>query len=368
MERREILKSRILIIDDKQANVDLLEEMLTSEGYTNVVGITDSRDALDLYHGFEPDLILLDLNMPFKDGFEVMAELRAVATAGYLPILVLTALQDEETRLRALDAGASDFLSKPFNRAEVLLRIRNLLQVRLLQNQVKLQNEQLEKHNLVLMETVRERTQELRETRLEVINRLGRAAEYRDNETGLHIIRMSRMSRALALGVGLPDQEAEAILNASPMHDIGKIGIPDRILLKPGKLNLDEWTVMKTHAEIGARILEGHSSDLLKTAATIAITHHEKWDGSGYPRGLKGEEIPLCGRICALADVFDALTSERPYKKAWPIEAALAEIKRGRAAHFDPQLVDLALQHIETFLEIKETYREPEKSPTEEPV
>lgn len=354
-----IQKSRILIVDDKQPNIELLEDMLSEEGYSNVIGISDSRDAADLYQGFGPDIVLLDLNMPYKDGFQVMAELKQLEPDSYVPILVLTASQDEESRLRALDSGARDFISKPFNRTEVLLRIRNILEVRQLQNQVRQQNEQLEKHNLILAETVRERTRELRKTRLEVINRLGRAAEYRDNETGFHIIRMSKMSQVIALAYGMSEQKADILLHASPMHDIGKIGIPDHVLLKPGKLDSEEWEIMKTHTNIGEKILNGHDSKLLLIATEVAITHHEKWDGSGYPKGLSGDDIPITGRICAIADVFDALTSDRPYKKAWSIDQTLELIKQGRGCHFDPDLVDILLEKLDEIIGIKEAYKEP---------
>ncbi|MHB9119260.1 MAG: HD-GYP domain-containing protein [Burkholderiales bacterium] len=322
----------ILIVDDQEVNVMLLEKMLQMEGYTRIHTATDSRAVADLYREKRFDLILLDLNMPYLDGFQVMEQLRAIEAGNYLPILVLTAQADMPTRLRALESGAKDFLVKPFDRLEVLTRIRNMLEVRLLHQQVRDQNRLLE-------EKVRERTRELLETRQEIIRRLGMAAEYRDNETGLHIVRMSRICALLGRAVGLAEAQCDLLLSASPMHDVGKIGIPDAILLKPGKLDGEEWEVMKTHAEIGAELLSGHPSDLMEMARIIALSHHEKWDGSGYPAGLKGEDIPLPGRIAALADVFDALTSDRPYKKAWSVEAALAYIDESSGKHFDPALV-----------------------------
>ncbi len=328
-------------------------------GYSNIVGSTDSRDALDLYKGFEPDIVLLDLNMPYFDGFQVMKQLQELEKDEYAPVLVLTAMKEEDVRLKALGSGAKDFISKPFNRTEVLLRIQNMLEVRLLNRKVKEQNKLLENQNTILEEKVRDRTLELKETRLEVINRLGRAAEYRDNETGLHIIRMSKMSKILALASGIPDDEADIILHASPMHDIGKIGIPDRILLKPGKLNDEEWEIMKTHTTIGEKILEGHPSQLLKTAREIAVSHHEKWDGSGYPKGIEKDQIPVSGRICALADVFDALTSVRPYKAAWSVEDAVEEIRKGAGKSFDPDLVEILINEIPQMKQIKDQYREP---------
>jgi len=326
-------RSRILVVDDQEANVLLLEKLLVAEGYTNVLVTTDPRAAEDLWRGFCPDLLLLDLHMPGLDGFELMARLQQQEGAGYLPILVLTADNTRPTRLKALAAGARDFLTKPFDQVEVLTRIRNMLEVRLLYLDLQAQN-------AVLEETVRERTRELRETRLEVIYRLGRAAEFRDEGTGLHLMRMSRFSRALAQAAGLDRAEADLVFIASPMHDIGKIGIPDRILLKPGRLDEMEWAVMRTHAPIGAELLSGHDSPLMKTAAAIALTHHERWDGKGYPRGLSGEEIPLEGRIVAICDVFDALLSQRPYKPPWPLERAVAEVEACTGTAFDPALVD----------------------------
>jgi len=357
-----ILRARILIVDDKEQNISLLETMLSMAGYTNILGTTDPRDVVDLYQGFEPDIVLLDINMPYLDGFEVMAQLKALEKDNYIPVLVLTALQDETVRLKALSSGAKDFLTKPFNQSEILSRIHNVLEVRLLHNKVRSQKEQLENQNVILEEKVRERTKELHDTRLEIIRRLGLAAEYRDNETGFHIIRMSKMSQALALAIGMPEAEEDIILHASPMHDIGKIGIPDRILLKPGKLDLEEWEIMKTHAAKGCKMLEGHPSDLLQKAQEIAFSHHEKWNGSGYPLGLEGDKIPLASRICALADVFDALTSDRPYKIAWTVEDALNEIKKGQGTHFDPELVEIFMENRDVMLKIKDQFKEPASS------
>ena len=341
----------ILIVDDEPANVRLLLQMLEMEGYHNVIGISDPRETLDQVARQSTDLVLLDLNMPHLDGYQVMEQLKTLD----LPpsILVLTAQTTPESRLRALRAGARDFLSKPFDVAELLARVGNLLEVHRFQVH-------LRRENAILDERVRERTRELHETRLEIIHRLGRAAEFRDNETGLHIIRMSRYSQVLGLLAGSDEGEADLLLHASPMHDIGKIGIPDRILLKPGKLEPDEWEIMQTHARIGAELLDGHPAPLLRMARDIALSHHEKWDGSGYPNGLKGEDIPLVGRIVAVADVFDALTSARPYKSAWPVDKALAYMGEQRGRHFDPLLVDLFLGNLDKFMPIRECYPEPE--------
>ena len=348
----DVKEATILVVDDQPVNVKLLEKVLAAEGYQNVISTTDSRDAAGLYQKHRCDLVLLDLNMPHMDGFGVMEQMRAL-TDDYPPILVLTALKDRASRVRALEEGAKDFVSKPFDRVELLSRIRNMLEVRLLHKAVKDQNR-------ILEERVLERTRELDETRLEIIRRLGRAAEYRDNETGLHIIRMSQYSQLLGLAAGLSDAEANLLLNASPMHDIGKIGIPDQILLKTGKLSAEEWEIMKTHPTIGAEIMSGHHSELMQIAREIALYHHEKWDGSGYPQGLAGEDIPLMGRIVAVADVFDALTTARPYKKAWVVEDAIDYIRDNKGAHFDPRLVELFLDNIAEVMAIRAKYPEPE--------
>jgi putative two-component system response regulator len=328
-----ILESRILIVDDQEANLLLLEKILEGEGYGHTLTVADSRQVVDLCRGFRPDLLLLDLHMPYLDGFQVMEQLRDAQVDEFLPILVLTADCTRETKLRALRIGARDFLTKPFDHLEVMNRIRNMLEVRLLQQDLQAQNR-------ILEEKVRERTVELADTRMEVIHRLSRAAEFRDQGTGLHLLRMSRFALCLAEAAGLDRAHCDLILAASPMHDIGKIGIPDRILFKPGRLDAEEWVVMRTHTTIGAELLAGHDSALMRAAAQIALTHHERWDGAGYPHGLKGEAIPIEGRIVALSDVFDALLSQRPYKQAWPQEDAVKAIDEDAGTAFEPRLVD----------------------------
>lgn len=359
LSENEILNARVLIVDDQQSNIDLLEEILTEAGYTSVLGITNPLDVIDLYQAYSPDLVLLDINMPEMDGFQVMEGLSKIEQESYTPILVLTAMQDEETRLRSLQSGAQDFLTKPFNNLEVITRIRNMLKIRILHKRVANQNAELEK-------TVKERTFELYETRLEIVHRLGHAAEYRDNETGDHILRMSNMCMRLGIHAGMSNEDAELLLHTSPMHDVGKIGVPDSILLKPGKLTQEEWVKMKAHTTIGARLLSGHPSDLMQMARVIALTHHEKWDGSGYPNSLSGEDIPLVGRVAAVADVFDALTSSRPYKEPYSVELALDIIKDGRGKHFDPELVDLFVNNIDDFLLIKRGFVDETASEGEE--
>lgn len=343
----DVLSAKILLLDDREENVALLHEILRGAGYVNVKGIIDSREAVAVYKEFSPDLLILDLNMPYLDGFEVMERLREIDRSDYLPILILTAEQDAVTRQRALKSGARDFLTKPFEPLEALARIWNLLEVRLLHNRLRDQNK-------ILEEAVRERTRELWQSRLDIIHRLSLAAEYRDDFTGVHLKQMSAYAVALAKAAGLDERELELLGHASQMHDIGKIRIPDQILLKPGKLSPEEWEIIKTHPAIGGEILAGSDSPLLQMAERIALTHHEKWDGSGYPKGLKKEKIPLEGRICAIADVFDALTSDRPYKKAWPLERAMDEIERGAGSHFDPELVPLFKENLAAMISIRE--------------
>ena len=325
-------EAKILIVDDEPGNIHVLERMLNSAGYHNIASTTDGRSTPELYQSMHPDLILLDIRMPGFSGFDVMNALNTLEKESYLPILVLTAQLDTETRLKAIQAGAKDFVNKPFIMEEMLARINNLLEVRMLHNSLHSDKKSL--HTRVV-----ESSQELRQYQVEIIHRLARAAEYRDNETGMHVIRISKLCERLARGLGLNDHECHLIHHASPMHDIGKIGIPDHILLKSGKLTAKEWSIMKTHADIGALILSGSESEFLQMAEIIAGSHHERWDGNGYPRGLKGEEIPLVSRIVAVCDVFDALTSDRPYKKAWSVENTVAEMENQSGKLFDPNVL-----------------------------
>ncbi|MBN1423211.1 response regulator [Candidatus Fermentibacteria bacterium] len=342
-----IVQARILVVDDEPANTRLLEQLLGKAGYENYLSTSDPRTVADLYEAFRPDLLLLDLHMPGMDGFEVMQHLSTKTTDGYVPILVLTADPDQAVRIRALESGAKDFLTKPFDPVEVATRIRNLIEVRLLY-------EDLRQQNVILEQKVRERTEELHQTRLEIIHRLSRAAEFHDTGTGVHIMRMSQYCALVARTAGLSDAQADLVLSASPMHDVGKIGIPDRILLKPSALSAEERAVMQRHTVIGAELLSGHRSTLMRMAATIAYTHHERWDGTGYPRGLAREDIPIEGRIVSLCDVFDALISPRPYKPSWPRGEAVREVNRLSGMAFDPSLVDafhVALPAIEEIIE-----------------
>jgi putative two-component system response regulator len=338
MRERTIPDSRVLIVDDQPSNILLLEKTLQQAGFTNVRSTTEPHAALSIFTEFQPDILLLDLHMPGRTGFEVMEQLKdVVGSENYLPILVLTADISSAMKRRALACGAKDFLTKPFDVTEVVLRIKNLLETRLL-------HLQLQDQNQVLEAKVRERTCDLEGARIEILQRLALAAEFRDDDTGQHTQRVGRVSALLARTLGLPDEFVQLILLAAPLHDVGKIGIADAILLKTGRLAADEFRIMTTHTSIGGRILSGSQSPLLQLAEQIALTHHECWDGSGYPVGLQGEDIPLAGRIVSVADVFDALTHRRPYKKAWHAEDAVAEIKRLGRSKFDPQVVEAFLQ------------------------
>jgi len=344
--------SRIMIVDDELVNLKLLEKMLRAEGYTNLVSISDPRQVRDAYCAEPTDLILLDLNMPFMNGYEVMAQLKELEDPLLPPILVLTAQGSRDFLMRALNEGARDFLSKPFDRYELLARVRNLLEAHLALRLT------FDKKG-VLEEMVRKRTAEVIQSRLEIVQRLGRASEYRDNETGRHILRMSHSAALLAKQIGWSKERCDLMLYASPMHDLGKIGISDTIMLKPARLTDEERAIMETHTTIGADILSGSNNELLETARVIALTHHEKWDGSGYPRKLSGEAIPMEGRVAAIVDVFDALTSIRPYKKAWPVEEAVEDMRKNSGTHFEPMLVDHFMTILPGILKIRERFSEP---------
>ncbi|VXB71205.1 Putative two-component system response regulator [Pseudomonas sp. 8BK] len=320
----------LLLVDDEATNLQVLRHIL-QEDY-RLLFAKDGGKALEMAERERPDLILLDVMMPGMTGYEVCQALKAQAHLEAVPVIFVTALADVEDEARGFAVGAVDYITKPVSPPIVRARVRTHL-------------------SLVRMD-------ELRQTRLQIVQRLGMAAEYKDNETGLHVIRMSHFSKVLALAAGFSEAAAEELLNAAPMHDVGKIGIPDAVLRKPGKLDEQEWVVMRQHVEIGARIIGEHASGLLRTAQRIALSHHEKWDGTGYPNGLSGEDIPLEGRIVAIADVFDALTSVRPYKTAWSVEEAVGLLCEESGKHFDPQLVELFIQQLPAILEIKERWAE----------
>lgn len=355
----ELGQATILMVDDEDVNLRLLETILSSVGYKHLISTNDPREVLKIYRMHEVDLILLDINMPYMDAYEVMEQLNVLEGDNLPPIMILTAQSMQEFRQRALDSGARDYVTKPFDANELLSRVRNLLEVQLAQKYMRDQNNILEQRVLERTQDLQQAHEALHESRLQIVRRLGRAAEYRDEETGLHIIRMSKVAALLGGQAGLDEEQCDLILNAAPMHDIGKIGIPDQVLLKPGKFEPKEWEIMKSHAQIGANILSGDDSDLIVMARDIAISHHEKWDGSGYPNGLKGEAIPIVGRITALADVFDALTSARPYKKAWSIEDAVSYLVEQSGKHFQPELVKHFQELLPDIIAINEEYAEP---------
>jgi putative two-component system response regulator len=329
----ELKEGRILIVDDEGANVLLLERILQRAGFNNLRSTTDPRRVLPMFAEFRPDLVLLDLHMPHLDGFAVMEQLRPrIPEGAYMPILVLTADITSAAKQRALSSGAKDFLTKPLDATEIILRIQNLLETRQL-------HLQLQNQNVILEEKVRDRTRDLEDAQLEMMERLARAAEYRDYDTGQHAQRVGDMSALLAEALGMSYEESEMIRRAAPLHDVGKIGVSDAILLKPGKLTPDEFDAMKAHTVIGAGILSGSRSKLLQLAEEIALYHHEWWNGGGYA-GLESTEIPMAARICAVADVYDALTHARPYRGAWPVEDVIAEIHKKNGTHFDPAVVE----------------------------
>ena len=325
--------ARFLIVDDEPQNISILTQMLQEWQATNIVSTTDPHETCWLLQSFQPDIILLDLMMPHLNGFDVMEQLQPlIAADDFLPILVLTADTTDQAKRRALRVGAADFLTKPFDAVELSLRIHNLVSRRVLHRRLSAQNQDLDCQ-------VQERTEQLAQAEIDTATCLATAAEYRDDDTGQHTQRVGDMASQLARALGWDETEIELLRRAAPLHDVGKIGIPDHILLKPDKLTPTEFEVIRTHTTIGAAILSQHHTHLLQLAATIALTHHERWDGKGYPRGLAGEEIPLSGRLVAVADVFDALTHERPYKKAWSREDAIAEILKQSGTQFDPAVV-----------------------------
>jgi len=353
MPSNSTFTANILIVDDEAPNLLLLEKMLGLNGYKNITRIQDSREVVTAYKQHRPELILLDLNMPYLDGFEVLEQLKSLDDPLLPPIVILTAQTSHEFVIKALESGARDFISKPFDQNELIMRVRNLLEAQLA-------HRMLYDQKSVLEEMVQRRTAEVQASRLQVVQRLGMAAEYRDEETGNHILRMSHISTAIARTMGWNEEQCDLMLLASPMHDIGKIGVPDAILLKPDKLNPEEWEIMKTHATIGGKLLDGDNTPLMIMAKEIALTHHEKWSGSGYPNGLAGDEIPVSGQIAAIADVFDALTSERPYKKAWPVDEALSYITEQKGRQFAEDIVEAFFDTLPTIKEIIVKYREHE--------
>lgn len=333
MLETEIAKPTLLIVDDEPVNLRVLKRLLESE--YQLVFAKNGEEAIKLAETRLPNLILLDVMMPGLTGFQVCRHLKQQSNTKHIPIIFVTALNDEHDEAEGFDAGAVDYITKPISPAIVRVRVKTHL-------------------SLV-------QADELLNSRLQVVQRLGKAAEYKDNETGMHVMRMSHFAKELALAYGLTAKQAEILLHAAPMHDIGKIGIADSIMLKPGKLTDEEFSTMKKHPEIGAEII-GDCGDslLLQVAKSVSLTHHEKWDGTGYPRGLAGEDIPIEGRICAIADVFDALTSKRPYKEAWTIDETVDFLKSQKGKHFEPRLVDLMIEILPRVLEIRAAFKDEE--------
>lgn len=340
----EVRKATILVVAETGLHTDALRALIGRlQSNALVVGSIELAPVLEFLDP-PPELILYDASEFDFNSVEICRRLQSNLRTRFVPVLFFNAPADSAQELAAFDAGAQDYLREPFDEAVTFARLR-------LHQQLHVQKRQL----ATLIQT---RTKEVSAANTELVKRLRAAAEFKDDETGSHIDRMSRMSQLLARAAGLSEAESELVLLAAPMHDVGKVGIPDRILLKPTPLTPDEWRVMRMHPGIGAGIIGKHDSPLLKIARRIALTHHEKWDGTGYPRGLKGEEIPMVGRIVALADVFDALTSERPFKPAWPIENATAYIREQTGRHFDPRLAGLFLELMPELLKIRAEYPE----------
>lgn len=337
-------KPTVLVIDDTPSNLDVLTGILKDTYQVKVainghIGIKIAKTVP------QPDLILLDIMMPDIDGFEVCRQLKLQPNTAHIPIIFVTAKIDAEDEVKGLSLGAVDYLTKPITPQIALQRVKT---------HIALYDQQR-----ALFSQVKEKTREINLGKLETLNILGRAAEFKDNETGMHVMRMSHYCEVLAKALGMTDEDAETLRDAAPMHDIGKIGIPDSVLLKPGKLDADEWTTMQKHVEYGVEIL-GRQSDskLMQMAIQVAQYHHEKWDGTGYPNQISGEEIPLVGRIAAVADVFDALTAERPYKRAWSVDEALNLFKEQKGKHFDPRVVELLFENLPEILAIKERFKD----------
>lgn len=342
---------KVLIVDDNATNLTLFRHLLKKLDDIHSECFENPVEAIEWCKRNEPDLVLLDYMMPMMNGLEFIQQFRAIDGYKDIPLIMVTADTESNVRQRALEMGAHDFLNKPIDKMELLARVKNLLMLR--ETQLALTD-----RAAWLAIEIKKATADLRAREKEMVIRLSRAAEHRDPETGQHLLRMANYSRLIARELGLSEAEQELILEAAPMHDIGKVATPDAILLKQGKLTEDEFSIMKQHAAIGYSILSGSDSLLIRTAATMALSHHEKFDGSGYPRNLKGEEIPLFGRIVAVADVFDALTSSRPYKKAWKLEDAAQFLKDQSERHFDPKCVCAFLNVWEEVLTIHTQYQD----------
>jgi putative two-component system response regulator len=361
----DVQAAKLLIIDDELSTILIVQKCLTVAGYRNIVILTESEMALETIVQENPDVVLLDLVMPGVGGLEILTRLRALEQMAHLPVIIITSSEDEAVRNKALELGATDLLTKPIRATDLLPRVRNALTLKQHHDCLQRYTHELEQH-------VQRRTAELANSRAELIHCLARVAEYRDNRSGRHAQRVGRYAGILARRLGLEEATVDLLEAAAPLHDLGKIAVPEAILLKPGKLapeefeamqrhaaagermleplTPDEWRVYRKHTLMGEMLMDSPSSPLISLAAEIALTHHEKWDGSGYPHGLKGEKIPLSGRIVGVADAFDALSSKRPYKAALPPEQCLAIMEEGRGTHFDPRVLDALLASQEEIL------------------
>jgi len=333
-------KQTILVVDDSPEEIDSLANILNDE--YNVEPLSSGDNALQAICSLSPDLILIDSDIASTDSYELCRKLKEDYGTRHTPVLFLTEMDSVEEDRAIFEAGASDFIAKPLSTPVVMARVKTYLA--------------LSDQNRALESKVAERTKELNESRVHLIQHLGRAAEYKDNESGEHVIRISAYCYLIGLAAGMSEEEAALLRDASPMHDIGKIGVPEAILKKPGRLTEDEFETIKSHCTIGGDLIGDDTSELLKLAKVIALTHHEKWNGRGYPFGLEGEDIPRVGRIAAIADVFDALTSNRPYKSAWTIDEVVDLIRSEAGGHFDPQLVECFYDALPQIREVYEGY------------
>tara|TARA_R110002111_G_scaffold262860_1_gene341901 strand:- start:2725 stop:3903 length:1179 start_codon:yes stop_codon:yes gene_type:complete len=375
IDGNEFEKCCIAIVDDEKINIDMIQYYLEMEGFHNLISTDNSSAAFSLIESHRPDLVLSDINMPDVSGLDLLSQIRGHRELGKIPVVILTANSDNETKISALRQGATDLLAKPIHHGELIARIRNVLKVKIYQDQLKAQTESLE-------HAVRLRTAELESSRLSVIQCLARAAEFRDDDTGQHVIRVGKYTRLIGEEMGLPEKELRLLEPAAQLHDVGKIGVEDSILLKPGKLTPEEYETMKKHCgfgkkivdclpereaqlirmhtEMGAKIMDIPDSPILSLAKIIAMTHHERWDGTGYPLGLSGADIPIEGRITAVADVFDALMSKRSYKPAFSLTKSFEILEEGRGSHFDPRVLDAFFSRRQDIIQVQIEYAETE--------
>jgi response regulator RpfG family c-di-GMP phosphodiesterase len=345
------MAQQVLIVDDTKINLLLFDALVKKIEDCESHSFADPLKGLEWVQNNVPDLVIVDYMMPELNGLDFIQRLRTIPGRSSVPILMITANSEIQIRYDALEMGANDFLTKPVDKVEFMARTRNMLGLNDARKKLANQADWLAGE-------VRKATQAILERERETVLRLCRAAEFRDPETGAHILRMAHYSRLIARELGLSEADQDLLLEAAPMHDIGKVGIPDKILLKPGRLDADEFEVMKQHASLGHELLKGSSSKVLQAGADIALGHHEKFDGSGYPNGTKGEDIPLFSRIVAVADVFDALTSERPYKKAWSMESSIDFLHQGAGSHFDPSCVKAFMAAWDDVVQVRERFRD----------